>query len=220
MPSIRLLIASRHPIVRTSLGTLLKGIRDFEIVAEVELSDLVETARAVSPHVLLVELTETGLSGLRAMAALIRAVPAASVVVLTSNEDPIYVRSMLATAVKAYVLRSAGNSQLYEAIRAAHRGIRYLDPQLSDSITDMLLGKAGKIRKPHVKRLSSREAQVLREIAQGFTTKAIAKKLGVSERTVQTYRERIYNKLELRARADLVHYAIAQGMLNGIETDP
>ena len=125
---------------------------------------------------------------------------------------------MLALGVRAYIVRSAENSELYDAIRAVHRGRRYLDPQLSDSITDMLLGrKTAAIRKPQVKRLSAREAQVLRGVAQGLTAKAIAAKLGVSEKTIQTYRERIYNKLELRTRADLVHYAIAHGMLNSLE---
>ncbi|PYU54705.1 MAG: hypothetical protein DMG55_30530 [Acidobacteria bacterium] len=74
------------------------------------------------------------------------------------------------------------------------------------------------IRRPHAKRLSDRESQVLKEIARGFTMRLIAKNLGVSEKTVQTYRARIYEKLELRTRADLVHYAIAHGLLNSVES--
>ncbi len=219
MPRTRLLIASKHPIVRSALGTLLKGIRDFEVVAEEDLANLVKNARKQSPEVFLVELTEAGFGGLRTVASLMRVAPAAAVVILSSNENPSYIRSMLATGVKAYVLRSASNSKLYEAIRSAQRGRRYLDPRLSDSIADMLLGTNDTaIRKPRTKRLSGREAQVLRMVAQGFTTKTIAEKLGVSEHTIQTYRERIYNKLELRTRADLVHYAIAHGMLNSLES--
>jgi two-component system response regulator NreC len=219
MPRIRLVIASEHPIVRTALGTLLKGIRDFVVVAEVDLSHLVKAAREYSPEVFLVELTEAGLVGLRRVATLMRAAPAAAVLILSSNENPSYIRAMLATGVKAYVLRSARNSELYEAIRAAQRGRRYLDPRLSDSIAEMLLGTNDTaIRKPRTKRLSGREAQVLRKVAQGFTTKTIAETLGVSEKTIQTYRERIYDKLELRTRADLVHYAIAHRMLNSFES--
>ena len=215
MPKIRLLIASEQPIVRTGLGKLLNGIRDFEVIAEVDLSHIVKAALELSPDVYLLELTEVGLAGLQATAALMRAVATAAVTVLSSNENPSYVRSLLGMGVKAYVARSAGNSELYEAIRTVHRGRRYLDPRLSDSITDMLLGgKTAAIRKPQTKRLSGREAQVLRGVARGFTTKVIAVKLGVSERTIQTYRERIYEKLELRTRADLVYYAIAHGMLN------
>jgi two-component system, NarL family, response regulator NreC len=175
MPKMRLMIASEHPIVRTGLGKLLNGTRDFEVVVEVDLSNLVKAALELSPDVFLLELTEAGLVGLRATAALMRAVATAAVTVLSSNENPSYVRSLLA----------------------------------------MGLGRrTAAIPKPQAKRLSGREAQVLRGVAQGLTTKAIAVKLGVSERTIQTYRERIYEKLELRTRADLVHYAIAHGMLN------
>jgi two-component system, NarL family, response regulator NreC len=219
MTKIRLLIASKHPIVRTGLGKLLNGIRDFEVLAEVDFRDIVKAARELSPDVFLVELTEAGIPGLNAVATLMRAASTAAVAVLSSNENPSYVRSLLALGIRAYVLRSATNAELYEAIRTVHRGRRYLDPRLSDSITDMLLGRNIRaIHKPQVKRLSGREAQVLRGIARGFTTKAIAAELGVGERTIQTYRERIYEKLELRTRADLVHYAIAHGMLNSLES--
>jgi DNA-binding NarL/FixJ family response regulator len=200
---------------------MLKGLADFEVVEETDLSGAIQKARDGSANIFLMELTETGLPGLRAIAALMRTVPGISTVVLTSNENPSYIRSMLATGISAYVLRSASNSQLYEAIRSAHRGKRYIDPRLSDSITYLLLGgDGGAIRKPHTRRLSVREAQVLRNIAQGFTTKAIAQTLGVGERTIETYRERIYKKLELRSRADLVQYAIAFGMLDIVDKKP
>lgn len=219
MPKIRLLIVSEQPIVRTGLGKLLAATREFEVVAEVNLSDIVKAALDLSPDVLLIELTESELAGLRATAVLMRAIPLAAIVALSSNENPSYVRSLLAVGIRSYVTRSASNSELYEAIRTVHRGRRYLDPRLSDSITDALLGrKSAAIRKSQVAPLSGREAQVLRGVARGFTMKAIAVKLGVSERTIQTYRERIYEKLELRSRADLVHYAIAHGMLNPLET--
>lgn len=219
MPKIRLLIASAHPIVRTALATLLKTVQDFVVVGELDLAHLVKNPLQLSPDVFLVEITESGLRGLRVVAGLMRAAPEAAVVILTSNENPSYVRSILATGAKGYVLRSASNSELYESIRIVHRGRRYIDPHLSDSIADLLLGKAGAMmRKPRVKRLSSRESQVLREIARGFTTKAIAEKLGVSEKTIQTYRARIYEKLGFHTRADLVHYAIAHGILDLVET--
>jgi two-component system, NarL family, response regulator NreC len=219
MSRIRLLIASKHPIVRTALGTLLKGIPDFEVVAEEDFAQLVKNFRQHSPEVFLAELTEAGLGGLRTVASLMRLAPSAAVVILSSNQNPSYIRSLLAIGVRAYVLRSASNAELYEAIRTAHGGRRYLDPRLSDSIADMILGTNDpEIRKPKTKRLSGREVQVLQKVAQGFTTKTIAEKLGVSEKTIQTYRERIYDKLELRTRADLVHYAIAHGMLNSFES--
>jgi len=194
---------------------MLKGIPDFEVVGETDLSGTIERARDGSTNMFLIELTETGLQGLRVIAALTRTVPSTPVVVLTSSQNPSYIRSLLAIGISAYVLRSASNSQLYQAIRFAHRGKQYLDPRVSDSITySPLAGRNGVTSKPQTKRLSRREAQVLSEIARGFTSKDIAQKLGVGKSTIQTYRERIYNKLELRSRADLVHYAVAFGMLD------
>lgn len=218
MPKIRLLIASAHAIVRTGLGTLLKGVQEFDVVGEVDLSRLVKTALQLSPDVFLVELTEVGLYGLRLVARLMRAEPEAGVVILTSNENPSYVRSILATGARGYVLRSARSDDLYEAIRIVYRGRKYLDPRLSDSIAHLLLDRPGAMRRPDVKQLSVRESQVLHEIAIGFTTRAIASKFDVSVKTIQTYRARIYEKLGLHTRADLVHYAIAQGMLNLVES--
>lgn len=112
-----------------------------------------------------------------------------------------------------YVLKAASDSELYQALKQAGHGHRYLDPRLSDSVSDLLLEKTREgISRPRVKPLSRRETQVLRAIAQGFTGREIARQFGISEKTVQTYRARIYDKLELRSRADLVHYALAHGL--------
>ena len=114
MPKIRLLIASAHVIVRTALGTLLKGVRDFDVIGEVDLSHLVRTPVQLSPDVFLVELTEAGLRGLRLAANLLR----------------------------GYVLRSARNDELYEAIRIVYRGQTVYRSAPQRSIADLLLGGA------------------------------------------------------------------------------
>jgi len=212
-------VASKHPIVRTALGTLLTKISDFEVVAETDPSELLEAAKRLPRGVFVIELGDPEPDGLRTVAALRHAAPAGSVVILSSIQNPSYIRTLLAAGVKAFLLRSANNSELYDAIRAAYRHKRYLDPRLSDSIAELVLGRnnvgSDKV-KP--KPLSGREAEVLRLIARGFTTGVIASRLKVSARTVQTYRERIYEKLEFRTRADLVHYALIHGILVAFES--
>ena len=219
MPNIRIVVASKDPIVRSALGALLKEIKGFEVVAETEPSRLAEAAVKLVPGVILVALTGSGAEGLRTVASVMQAAPAAAVVILSSNQNLGYIRTMLATGIKAYLLRSASNSELYDAIRAAHRRKRYLDPRLGASRADLMSGRNtiawGQVQ---LKSLSTRESEVLRYVARGFTTRAIASRLSVSERTVQTYRERIYEKLQLRVRADLVNYAIAHGMLDSVQT--
>ncbi len=150
MPKIRILFASAHVIVRTALYTLLKAVQDVDVAGEVDLSHLLKAPLQLKPDVFLVELTQTGLRGLRLMASLIRAAPEAAVVVLTSNQNPSYVRSILATGVRGYVLRSARNEELYEAIRIVHRGKRYIDPRLSESIADLILGRASRTPRYYV----------------------------------------------------------------------
>jgi len=112
--------------------------------------------------------------------------------------------------VKDFLLRSASNSELYDAIRLADSHKGSLDPRVNSM--ELVLPR-NISEKRQLKPLSGREAQVLRLIALGFTTGAIASRLSISARTVQTYRERIYEKLQCQTRVDLVHYAIAHGIL-------
>ena len=141
-------------------------------------------------------------------------VPGARIVLLATNESTAYVRAVFATGVLGYVLKTAAQSDLFQAIKRVYRGRGFLDPRLSKSVPDYLLHPmAVATGESCSKHLSRRELQVLRSIALGFTTKEISTELDLSEKTVQTYWERIHKKLALRSRADLVRYALACGLL-------
>lgn len=212
MTPLRVLIASDHEIVRSGLRELLKKSEMLDVAGLTDTDALVASYRDVSPDVVLLEVSRPA-SGLPAVARLHQAIPQARVVVLSANENVAFVRAMLASGARAYILKDALESELYHALKLAARGHRYLDPRLSDSLSDLLLGTAGEgIGRPHTKRLSRRETEVLRAIARGFTGREIGQQFGLSEKTVQTYRARIYEKLELHSRADLVHYALAHGL--------
>jgi DNA-binding NarL/FixJ family response regulator len=135
------------------------------------------------------------------------------VVVVAANENLAYVRSLLAAGVMGYVLRKAESEELILAIRNACSGRRYIDPRLSDGVAEVLLRGAKSPTALRSRRLSQRETQVLRAVARGFTSSEIGRQLRVSSKTVETYRGRLYQKLGLRSRADLVHYAMAAGFL-------
>ena len=212
MTPVRVLIASDYEIVRSGLRQLLKAAEMIDVVGQTETGTLVEAVPDLSPDVVLLEVSRPA-SGLPAVARLRKKLPQARILVLSTNVNAAFVRAMLASGAVAYVLKDALESELYQALRLAADGHRYLDPRLSDSLSDLLLGTSGEgIGRPHTKRLSRREAEVLRAIVQGFTGREIANQYGLSEKTVQTYRARIYEKLELRSRADLVHYALAHGL--------
>ena len=212
MDKIRLLLVSDYRLTRTGLRQMLNQVPDFEVVAETDNPGQVkECLQRSAPDVIVLEITIPGTHGLRTAAKL--AQETGRVVVISSNENITYVRSMLNAGVLGYVLRKASDTELFLAIRNAHQGRRYIDPRLSDSLADVLLGRNSGNARGNEGRLSNRELQVLRAIARGFTSQEVAQQLQLSTKTVETYRSRIYDKLGLKTRADLVHYAIAVGLL-------
>lgn len=216
MAKVRVLIASPHQLVRSALRELLNTSPGIEVVGEGDSSSkrLVENIRVVSPSVLLVVLNDDVPAELSAVAAAVKGAPQLGILVLSANENASYVRTTLATGARGYILKAASHAELEGAIRQVHRGGRFIDPRLTGSIADLLLGTAGKgIQRPRTRRLSAQETRVLRYIARGFTSREIAQQYHLSEKTVLTYRSRIYEKLGLRSRADLVQYAIAHGIL-------
>lgn len=220
MDKIRLLLVSDYRLSRTGLRQLLRLAEDLEVAAETDNpAEVKGICGRCACNLILLEITVPGPHGLRTAAKLVQENTGAQVVVISSNENLTYVRSMLNSGVLGYVLRKASETELFLAIRNAHQGRRYIDPRLSDSLTDVLLGRSrshGRVSE----RLSNRELQVLRAIVRGFTSQEVAQQLELSTKTVETYRSRIYEKLRLKTRADLVHYAMSEGLLETEEPLP
>ncbi len=214
MDKIRLLLVSDYRLTRTGLRQMLVPVPDFEVAAETDNpGQAKEIAQRAGVNVIILEITIPGPHGLRIAAQVVEEVPEARVVVISSNENITYVRSMLTAGVLGYVLRKASDAELFLAIRNACQGHRFIDPRLSDSLADVLLNRIRGNNRSSEGRLSQRELQVLRAITRGFTSQEVAQQLQLSTKTVETYRSRIYDKLGLKTRADLVHYAIAVGLL-------
>jgi DNA-binding NarL/FixJ family response regulator len=215
MGKIRVLVASDYQIVRSALRQLLKTDDDLEVLlTETDIGkDLPRTCRSLAPDVVLIEISTSKSSSLRVPANVLAVAPNTRTILLSANDNGTYVRAILATGVPGYVLKTAAQSELFHAVKQVHRGRRFLDSRLSNSVPDHLLGPASDAgRRKGLKQLSRREIEVLRAIALGFTTREISGELNLSMRTIQTYRERIYEKLALQTRADLVHYALAHGL--------
>ncbi len=216
MSKIKVLIASPYQLVRSGLRQLLNSSPHIDVVGEIGVTSkaLVDRARALAPDVLLIVLEGDAPADLASVAAAVKNTGNTAVLVLTANENASFVRTTLATGARGYILKSASHTELDGAIRQVHRGHRYVDPRLINSIAELLLDTAASRRKPPpTPRLSAQEARVLRYIARGLTTREIAEESDLSPKTVETYRSRIYDKLGLRRRADLVQYAIAHGFL-------
>jgi len=218
----RVLIADDHAILRSGLRMLLDAQSDIVVVGEAETAEQAVALDAeLEPDVVLMDLTlpsssgspTTAPSGLEAIRRIKAGRPEARVLALTMHDDEGYLRAVLEAGGAGYVLKRAADTELLSAIRAVWRGGTYLHPEHAR----LLLGGTP-AAEPAVddsyEQLSPREQQVLRLIAQGHTSQQVADMLGLSVKTVETYKSRLMAKLDLAGRAALVRYALRRGLMD------
>jgi two-component system response regulator NreC len=152
-----------------------------------------------------------GQSGIEGMPALLQAVPDVKVLVLSMQDDPHYVREAFEAGASGYVLKEAADTEVVGAIRAVAAGERYVHPALG---ARLVAADAEERRRAEDDPLSEREREVLRLLALGHTNQEIAKLLYISVRTAETHRAHIMQKLRLGSRAELVRYALSEGLLD------
>jgi two-component system response regulator NreC len=213
---IRVLIADDHAILRAGLRMLIDAQADMTVVAEAQDGiDAVEKIQEQRPDVAILDLTMPRSGGLDAIQQILNAKLPTQVLFLTMHEDPAYLRTALAAGAAGYVLKKSVDADLLSAIRAVHKGRRYVDPELADVLVhDALGGKAHKLETEASNILSEREQQVLKLVAEGFSSREIADQLSISTKTVEAYRARFADKLGLRSRAQIVQYALNLGFLS------
>jgi two-component system response regulator NreC len=214
MPT-RILIADDHAVFRSGLKVLLENEPDLEVVGET--GNGFDTIRAVAEKdldVLLLDVTMPGLAGSKVAEAVLKDKPNLAIVVLTMHEDEYYLQEFFRLGVRAYVLKKSTGTDVVQAIRAAMKGEQYIDPALASLVISSYVGRQP--RKPKAERLdilTPRELEVVTLLAYGHTNAEIAEKLCISERTVETHRTNIMTKMEFKSRAELVRFAIDNGML-------
>jgi two-component system, NarL family, response regulator NreC len=209
---MRVLIVDDHALVRSGLRMLLESEGDFEVVAEAGTADeAVRAARLEKPDVVLLDVVMPGRSGLEALSDVLEAAPDAKVLVLSMQDDPRYVREAFAAGASGYLLKEAADAELVAALREVAAGSQYVHPALGARIA---AADAAAQARAAADPLSEREREVLRLLALGHTNQEIAKMLFISVRTAETHRAHIMQKLRLSTRAELVGYALAEGLLD------
>jgi DNA-binding NarL/FixJ family response regulator len=209
--SIRVLIVDDHAVVRSGLKLLLEAEADITVVGEAGSADEgVRAARLEKPDVVLLDVVMPGRSGIEATPELRKAAPTARVLVLSMQDDPSYVREAFAAGASGYVLKEAADVELVQAVREVAGGARYVHPALGARLAAAEVDAASRAAADP---LSDREREVLRLLALGHTNQEIAKMLFISVRTAETHRAHIMQKLGLQTRAELVRYALANGLL-------
>lgn len=210
---IRVLLADDHAVVRAGLRALINAQPSMIVVGEADDGETaVSQAQALSPDVLVMDLSMPHVTGTQAVARLRAHGSRVRVLALTVHEERGYVTRVMQAGASGYVLKRAAADELIHAIRTVARGGIYVDPSLAANMLDVgattTLGGDGR---EHT--LSGRELEVLRLIAEGHSNKSIGYALGISSKTVETYKARLMEKLALRSRVDIVRFALRHGLL-------
>lgn len=202
---IRILIVDDHPIVRSGLRHIVANELDMEVVAEAgDYDEAVAIVKSVALDVVILDIAMPGRSGVEILTTLKQERPSLPVIVLSVQPVEQVGVLVLRNGASAYLVKDAACEQLVEAIRHVRRGRRYITPELAERLADTYY--TGGVL-PH-ERLSSREIEVLRLIAQGTANSEIARLLCVSAKSVTTYRARILHKMGMSSNAEIVRYAM------------
>jgi DNA-binding NarL/FixJ family response regulator len=209
---IRILIADDHGVVAEGLKHLVEKERDMEVIACVgDGREAVQHARDTQPDVVLMDLSMPELNGADATRAILERDPKCRVIVLSMYSQREYVRRALKAGAAGYVVKRSAAKEVVDAIRAVHAGQRYLSPRVADVVLEDYTDDK---QDDPLARLSAREREVLQLLAEGRTGAQIAERLSLSQKTVETYRARLVEKLGIRDLAGLVRFAIQRGLVS------
>ncbi len=218
--TIRVLLADDHAVLRAGLKVLLEAESDIAVVGEAaDGLECVNLASETQPDVILLDINMPNCNGLEALKDLRQRVPESHVLILTMHDDEGYLRQVLTSGGSGYVLKQSASEELLSAIRAVNQGGTYLQANHTKVLLEHALnqGQNQSLVKDDkqllYQSLSERETQVLKLVALGYRNGEIAKSLHLSVKTVETYKTRLMQKLELRSRATLVRFALDLGIL-------
>lgn len=210
---VRILLADDHRIMRDGLKALLEKHTSLQVVAEADSGlQTLALARESRPDIVIMDIAMPDLNGIEATRQLKEELPDVRVIALSMHSDRRFVTEVLKAGALAYVLKQSAFEDLVEAIRAVKAGRRFLSGEILDAVVSDYLGQITGSDYPAFLRLSDRERQVLQLIAEGNSTKEIAFKLRVSVKTVETHRQNLMNKLDIRSLAGLTKFAIREGL--------
>jgi len=211
---LRVMLADDHTLVRAGLHKLLDAIPSVEVVGEAgDGQTLLDLAAQHHPDVVLMDIAMPGLNGLEATARLLQDSPAVRVMILSMHQSEEYVRRALRLGAVAYLLKDAAPMELELALAAVMRGETYLSPAVSKGVVSdyvQRLRSDDQAGDP----LSARQREVLQRIAQGLSTKEIARQLDLSVKTVETHRTSLMKLLDVHEVTGLVRYAIKTGLVS------
>lgn len=215
--TVRLVIADDHPVVRDGLKYLVSQNRDMVLVGEADDAfSTLEACRTTVVDVLLLDVSMPGMTVVDLIRALRSASRSPRILVLSIHPERHYARRVLKAGADGYLTKNHSPTALVDAIRQVHSGRKYVTPTVAQELAASL--SEGTAMAPH-ESLSNREYEVFRRLGAGARANEIAQELALSPKTVRTYRSRILAKMCLRSTAELIFYAVQNGLVERVAAD-
>jgi two-component system response regulator NreC len=213
--SIRVLLVDDHKIMREGLRSLLEKQPDIEIVAEAESAQkALKLVEEITPNLVIIDVVMPSLNGIEATRRILAKVPTIKVIALSMYSDKRFVMEMLRAGASGYLLKDCAFEELDEAIRAVMEDRTYITPRIVDIIVKDYFSQVEKPSSSALSTLTSRQYEVLQLLAEGKTTREIARQMALSVKTIESHRQQIINKLNIRSVAGLTKYAIREGLIS------
>jgi DNA-binding NarL/FixJ family response regulator len=210
---IRVLLADDHALVREGTRRLLETESDVEVVAEAASGEeAVDAVKRLRPNIAIMDIAMPGMGGIEATRAIKNSCPETAVLVLSAYDDEPYLMALLEAGAAGFLLKNVHGQELINAIRAVSRGESVLQPSLAEKIMRRLSARTDSVQRS-TDLLSEREFDVLRLAARGLPNKEIARRLGLSIRTVHSHLANIFMKMQVGSRTEAVLLALRQGMI-------
>jgi len=211
--SITVFLADDHAVIRDGLRFLLEAQSDITVVGDAANGrDAVRQIQKSLPDIAILDITMPELNGIEAAAQIRQLCPSVQIIILSIHGSAEHITRALQAGARGYLLKESAGIEVVDAVRAVHNGRRYLSQEISDTVVDNYMNQRVTGDQNPLARLSQREREVLQQVVEGKSNAQIADLLSLSPKTVETYRSRLMQKLDIRDLPSLVKFAIQQGL--------
>jgi len=214
MKTVRIMLVDDHPLIREAIGHLIASAPDFKLVGDAnDGNECLERIGELRPDILVLDIAMPEMNGEYVAREVRRRHPQVKIIALSGYADRQFVRAMTKAGAKAYVVKSASGRELIQALRAVASGKNYLSPEVTAAVMTLWEDPAPSTGLSRPDGLGKREKEVLKLIAEGRRSAAIAAEMGIAVTTVEAHRRNILRKLQLHSAADLTRYALRHGII-------